>query len=614
MEKSAVLHTKFAKIPEHIRSMGCFSGAYPFTSLQRGVAAARRAQIPEHIRSFLICNLRIFKIFRCISVHIWGIFRLMGKEPLIPVKRLMAGKTISMASFKQAILLKLKQNMSNRRIADELGMNKETVNIKFAFIRDNGLSMQELLKLDDPELEKVFHSGHSAQTDERHSRFLELLDYFREQLQDKHVTRYLLWEEYIKANPGGYSKSQFYHHLKQNLKIAKVTTVLTDTYQPGLYLFIDYAGDTWDIVDPHTGEVTEVQVFVACLPFSGYTFAYAVPSQRVEDFVHAIAKCLEHLGGVPQIVRLDNLKSGVIKYHKHEPDFNKALQDMGNHYHFVAQACRPKKPTDKALVESGVRRVYNRVYAPLRHQTYHSIEELNAALEKRTLAHNQTRMQRHPYSRQERFVASEKDELQPLPEKPFEVIYTAQVTVQMNCHVLLSRDNHFYSVSHVYVGKKALMRYTRSIVKIYIDNNLVATHQRCHDRFQMYVTDESHLASNSRYVRDRNVASFCERAAKMTPGLGKYIQAVFDDGVAHGFAVECRYNTCQGIIANSRKYPASTVEQACSIAIDKGIYSSRKFEHILKTTHALDQACRSALQQNPTPTGGENLRGRQIFV
>lgn len=526
----------------------------------------------------------------------------------------MAGTTISMASFKQAILLKLQQKMSNRKIADELGMNKETVNLKFAFIRDNGLSMTELLKLDDPELEKVFHSGHSAQTDTRHARFLELLDYFREQLQDKHMTKYLLWEEYISSNPGGYSKSQFYHHLSQNLKVAKVTTVMTDTYQPGLLLLIDFAGDTWDIVDPYTGEVTEVQVFVACLPFSGYTFAYAVPSQRVEDFVHAIAKCMNHLGGVPQMVRLDNLKSGVIKYHKHEPDFNKALQDMGNHYHFVAQACRPKKPTDKALVESDVRRVYNRVYAPLRHQTFHSIEELNAALEQKTQAHNQTRMQRHPYSRQERFVAAEKDELQPLPETPFEVIYTAQVTVQMNCHVLLSRDNHFYSVSHVHVGKKALMRYTRSIVKIYIDNNLVATHKRCHDRFQMYVTDESHLASNSRYIRDRNVASFCQRASKITPRLGEYIQSVFDDGISHGFAVECRYNTCQGIISNSRKYPPATVEQACSIAMAKEVFSSRKFEHILKSTEALDQANRNARQENPTPTDGENLRGKLKFA
>ena len=137
---------------------------------------------------------------------------------------------------------------------------------------------------------------------------------------------------------------------------------------------------------------------------------------------------------------------------------------MGNHYHFVAQGCRPRKPTDKALVESSVRRAYNRIYAKIRNMEFSDIDELNKALEQATLEHNQTRMQRRPYSRQECFVASEKDELQPLPATPFEIIYTAEVKVQQNCHVLLSRDNHYYSVSHVYVGKKATLQIGRAHV------------------------------------------------------------------------------------------------------------------------------------------------------
>lgn len=525
----------------------------------------------------------------------------------------MAGNTISMASFKQAILLKMK-NVSNRKIAATLGINKETVNMKFAFIRDNNLSLEELLKLDDPELEQVFHGGHSAITDSRHRDFLGMLDYFREQLKDPHVTRFILWEEYIKAHPDGYGRSQFYHHLSQNLKIAKVSTVLSDLYRPGLMLMIDFAGDTWGIVDPLTGEVTEAQVFVACMPFSDYTFAYAVPSQRVEDFIFAITKCIEHLGGVPQIVKLDNLKSGVTKYHKHEPDFNKALQDMGNHYHFVAQACRPRKPTDKGQVESSVRRIYNRVYAKLRHTYFYSIEQLNEALAQKTLEHNQTRMQRKPYSRQECFIASEKDELQPLPDKPFELIYTAELTVQMNCHIYLSTDNKYYSVSHVYVGKKAIVRYTRSLVKIYVDKALVATHERSHDPYQTYVTDNNHLASNSQYIRNQNVDNYRRRASAIHPALEEYVQAVFNDGIAHGFAVECRYNTCNGIIANARKYAPTIVEQSCLIATDRGVYSSRKFEQILKTTAMLDQFNRNDIQDNPTPTDGENLRGKTMFA
>ena len=199
----------------------------------------------------------------------------------------MAGTPISMSDFKQAILLK-KQGVSNRKIAAQLGINKETVNNKFAFIASRGLSLDELLKLDDPELEKVFHGGHSALTDKRHEHFLSQLDYFLEQLKDPHVTRYILWEEYIRDNPDGYRKSQFFHHLSQNLKVAKVTTVLSDLYVPGQLLMIDFAGDTLEWVDALTGEVTEVQVFVATMPFSDYAFAYAVPSQRVEDFIFAI--------------------------------------------------------------------------------------------------------------------------------------------------------------------------------------------------------------------------------------------------------------------------------------------------------------------------------------
>lgn len=592
--------------------MAMFSGAYPFTSPSMKVKEPAGPRIPEDIRSFLNRNALKAGIFRSISVHLPMVLRYLGKNNTDP-ETTMAGKPISMSDFKQAILLR-KQGLSNRKIAESLGINKETVNTKFAFIKRNGLSLDELLRLDDPELEKVFHGGHSAFTDPRHEDFLSRLDYFREQLKDPHVTRYILWEEYIRDNPDGYRKSQFFHHLSQNMKVARVTTVMSDLYVPGQMLTIDYAGDTLPVADESSGEVTDVQVFVATMPFSDYAFALAVPSQKVEDFIYALRMCLEHLGGVPQIVKLDNLKAGVIKYHRHEPELNKALQDMGNHYHFVAQPCRPRRPTDKALVESCVRRVYNRVYARLRKMTFFSIEELNEALAGAVLEHNQTRMQRRPYSRQECFVASERDELQPLPQTPFELIYTAHVTVQMNCHVLLSADGHYYSVSHIYVGKKAVIRYTRSIVRIYIDNELVATHRRSTDRYRMYVTDERHLASNSLWIRSQNVGNYLKRAAAVCPALEGYVDAVFNDGISRGFAVECRYNTCNGILAAARKYAPHIVELACLAAEQRGVYSSRAFAMILESMSRLDVVNRRDSRLNPTPSDGENLRGSKKFA
>ena len=261
MEKSTFSSPRRRRIPEHIRSVAMFSGAYPFTLPSMGVNRPFHSRIPEDIRSFSNHNALTAHVFRNISVHFSMVFRYPGRD-ILNSETTMAGKPISMSDFKQAILLK-KQGVSNRRIAEHLGINKDTVNNKFAFIKSRGLSLDGLLKLDDPELEKVFHGGHSALTDARHEQFLSQLDYFREQLKDPHVTRYLLWEEYIKANPDGYRKSQFFHHLSQNLEVAKVTTVMSDLYVPGQMLMIDYAGDTLPVADAATGEVAD------SLPFEG---------------------------------------------------------------------------------------------------------------------------------------------------------------------------------------------------------------------------------------------------------------------------------------------------------------------------------------------------------
>ena len=86
-------------------------------------------------------------------------------------------------------------------------------------MRANGWNLDELLRKEDPELERMFHAGSPAYSDPRMTDFLSRLPYFREQLTNPklHVTRQLLYEEYIKGYPDGYGKSQFYFHLKQNL-------------------------------------------------------------------------------------------------------------------------------------------------------------------------------------------------------------------------------------------------------------------------------------------------------------------------------------------------------------------------------------------------------------
>lgn len=128
----------------------------------------------------------------------------------------MAGKTKDMSQIKQILLLK-KQNVSNRKIAGIVGMNKETVNNYVNKAKADTLSLDELLALEDAVLEHRMKGGNAAYTDSRFEKFKEMLPYLESEMKRKHVTLQLLWEEYRRDNPGGYSLTQFRYHYRQNV-------------------------------------------------------------------------------------------------------------------------------------------------------------------------------------------------------------------------------------------------------------------------------------------------------------------------------------------------------------------------------------------------------------
>ena len=525
----------------------------------------------------------------------------------------MAGTVKDMSLIKQVIQLK-QLGESNRGIARKLPINKETVNGYMQTIKANGWKMDDLLAVDDPELERMFHAGSPAYTDKRMEEFLRLLPYFREQLSDRklHVTRQLLWEEYRQTHPDGYGKSQFYDHLKQNLVAQKdVTTVLATTYKPGEKLMVDFAGDKLPYVDPETGEVVKAEVFVGCMPYSDYIFVWCVPSQRTEDFLFALRMCLEHLGGVPPIVTPDNLKAAVIKPDRHEPTLNAALRDMGNHYRFTVLPCDPGEPTQKALVEDAVRITYNRIAARLRGREFHSLHELNKAVGEQNMMLNQTRMQKRPYTREERFHAMERPLLQPLPDTIFEMRYYADLKVGSNNFVELRHDKvtHFYSAPYVHIGRMARVIFTRSWVKIYVDNQLVATHDRSHVYGHTYV--EEHLASKSNAILERSAANYVSWAGRKSEDCKAYIEEIFNPQRTNK-PEEVYYRLCAAILSSYKKYEGELVDLTCRQCLDNRIFTYKKFEAILKNnylTQSSDEPCLFA----PVPTDHANMRGSGYF-
>ena len=364
----------------------------------------------------------------------------------------MAGKPKSMSLIKQ--LLKLyRQGYKIKRMAKELGISKNTVKSYISKTKQNQWDVEDLIALENPVLEAKFHAGNPAYKDERYEQLKNQLDDLVKELGKRGVTKNLLWEEYRQQYPQGYSRSQFCFHLLQHIQVKKPSMVLR--HQAGEKLYMDFAGDKMHYIDPFSGEQVECPVFVCCLPYSDYGFALALPSQNSEGFIYALKTCIQHLGGVPQVLIPDNMKTAVTKASRYEPEINQILQDFADHYGVAVLPTRVRRPKDKALVEDHVKLIYTRVYAKLRNEKFFSLTELNMAIQEKMREHNQTRMQEKPYSREEKYLAEEKALLNALPAKPFELKYYAEYTVRTNNHVRLGEDRHYYSVPYTYISKKS---------------------------------------------------------------------------------------------------------------------------------------------------------------
>ncbi|MBF0647954.1 IS21 family transposase [Dysgonomonas sp. GY75] len=484
----------------------------------------------------------------------------------------MAGKPTRMSKIKQLLRLH-QQGVSNRGIGRELGLYKATVNSYIDKLKLHGYDIDQLLELEDPVLETKFIAGTAAYTQDKFTVFREQIPYFEKELGRAHVTRKLLWDEYKLNHPDGYSYPQFCYHLKQ-LKVARHPVAILD-HHAAEKLYVDFAGDTMSYIDRETGEVLKAHIFVACLPYSDYTFTMAVSSQTTEDFLYALSSALRHLGGSAKILTPDNLKAAVIKSDRYEPDLNRLMEDFANHYGFVVIPARSRHPRDKAAVENQVKIIYRRVYAKLRDTVFLSLAELNHALLEKTMEHNQTRMQQKPYTRQEKFLAEEKNMLIALPKADFEVKYYTQLRVANNNCIYLGRDKHYYSVPYCHIGKKVQVIYTRTLVQIFCEGACVATHRRAAG--YGYTTLREHLCSTHRHYKDRSPDYYITKAKERSHMLGLLVEKNFEQNLIP----EMIYRRCDGLLSLQRKTDPVIFDKACRFALDNNMLSCKSLIRII---------------------------------
>jgi transposase len=462
---------------------------------------------------------------------------------------------------------------SLKATARRLQVSRNTIKTYVRLGQAHSEDLSRLLLLPDSDLLPLFYPDKEASCLDRQAVFESRVDYWIKELHRVGVSRHLLWQEYRRKHPEGYGYSQFCERLGRELGRRDLTLRLD--HEAGKIMQVDFAGKKLHWIDVTSGELHECEVLVAVFPHSQYTFAIALASQKVGDFIHGLNQALLFFGGLPQVILSDNLKSFVIKADRYDPSFNELCVQLGTHYQLDLSATRVGKPKDKASVENMVSNVYRRIYAPLRNDVFHSQDELNAAIKDQLYKHNTTPYQQKPGTRHEIFHTYELPVMRDLPGDLFEVKKIIQAQVRRNYHVFLSEEKNYYSVPYQYVGRQATAIYTATVVEIYIDNQRVATHQRLLYRdAHQHQTNPEHMPQNHsewKKARGYNAAYFLAEAEKIGTATRWAIEHILVSRIHEAQA----YNSCLGLLRLAKKYSEVRLENAARRCrkVDKASYS-----------------------------------------
>lgn len=481
----------------------------------------------------------------------------------------MAGNRKDIMEIKQIIAFKLK-GWSNRKIATELCVSRNTVNEHVRFFDGQHMDYQTLCTYSDAQLWELFPNGSEVEK-ERYDVLCQYFTYFNKELKKPGCTLLTLWEEYIEKHADGYKRSQFSVHF--NKWREKFNGSCKLEHKVGEKVFIDYTGKKPSYIDRETGEIIEVEVFVATLPSSQYTFVTATRSQNKADFIAAVNDCLHFLGGAPLAIVSDNLKSAVTKAHKYAPKINRTFKDLGLHYNCVIDPTRPYSPQDKALVEGAVKLVYQRILYPLSKHTFFSLEALNNEIALLLKAYNNYKFSQSTSTREREFSSLEKQYLQQLPPDRYEIKEYKTAKVHKTGYIYLNEDKHYYSVPYRYIGKQMELHYTTKMIEVYYKKERIASHPRDY-RSGKYSTIKDHLSSTHRAYSEWNLHYFQTRAARVGGHTKEYITGLIADKPYP----EVAYKQALGILSLRKNYGDERLENACL----RGGHHDQRGYHIIE--------------------------------
>ncbi len=362
-------------------------------------------------------------------------------------------------------------------------------------------------------------------------------------------------------------------------------------------MFVDFAGQTMEVFDGATGEVRQAAIFVAVLGASSYTYAEAVWSQSLPDWISAHVNAFAFFDGVPRQIVCDNLRSGITRACFYEPLVNRTYADMARHYGTAVIPARPYKARDKAKVEVGVQVVQRWILARLRHHRFFSLAELNSAIHALLVQLNDRLMRGWGTNRRALYQQVDRPALQQLPPAHFEYAEWKRCRVNLDYHVEIER--HYYSVPFQLLRQTVEARITAKSVEIFHHGKLVATHLRSLRRHRPSTVPD-HMPSSHRRYRDWTH----ERIRREAAAIGDDAAALMDLILRSRPHPEQGFRSCIGILRLEKRYGAERLDAACARALALGTRSYTSVAAILN-----NRQDRKQTEADRPSLVHENIRG-----
>jgi transposase len=469
-----------------------------------------------------------------------------------------------------AILTLKQRGWSHRRIARELGINRETVARYVNLCQADPKPATNAPTGSEESKPATAPIGSASQSDQSSGPESQC-EPFREVVEDKleeGLSRQRIYQD-LRDEYGFdgsyYSVRRFVNRLRDDRPIP----FRRMECMPGDEAQIDFGGGAHVVRTDGTRK--HPHVFRIVLSFSRKGYSEAVYHQSTDDFLHCLEDAFWHFGGVPKTLVIDNLKAAVKNADWYDPEIHPQIQSFCEHYGTVILPTKPYTPRHKGKIERGIGYVKNnalkgRKFSSLQEQNQHLLNwETHVA---DTRIHGTTRKQVGKLFREE-----EKTSLLPLPAVRFPCFAEAKRSVHRDGHIEVQKS--YYSVPPEYTGREVWARWDGHLVRIFnCRMEQIAVYvQGQPGQFQ---TQQQHIHSEKRSKIEKGTVWLLQRASLIGTNADRWAQAMLKARGIPGIRV------LVGLLNLANHHDCEAIDKACAIALTHEAFRLRTIKELIQ--------------------------------